>query len=141
MIRKVQWRAQQIVSGFKSPADDYLEGRLEVSDLLIVDPHSTFYFRMGSDAMNSFGLAQHDILIVDRSLKPVNGTIVIVAVAGELICRCISYKGKVACLFSDEGRIEANEDGFDIWGVVTASCKNVLPNALRKGRYANVCAL
>lgn len=141
MIRATDKRAQQIVSGFKSPADDYLEGRLDVNDLLVVDPHSTFYFKASCNAMASFNIVKGALLIVDRSLPAVDGAVVIACVGGELLCRgYLVAAGKVA-LVSDEGLVELGENGFEVWGVVMAVCNGLLPKKLRSGRYADVCAL
>ncbi len=143
MIRKVQQRAQQIVSGFKSPADDYLEGRLDISDVLVMDPQCTFYFRMEGNSMSNYQIPDQALLIVDRALKAVDGAIVIAAWQGELICRALHVKAdnRVA-LRANEETIESDiGTGLEIWGVITAVCYNVLPDVLRRGRYSRVCAL
>ncbi|RZL17576.1 MAG: hypothetical protein EOO89_07355 [Pedobacter sp.] len=141
MIRKVEQRAQQIVSGFKSPADDYLEGRLNISEMLVVDAHATFYFRMAGTSMSSYGIFKDAILIVDRSLKPVNEAVVIAPVGGELMCRCYIKNGSSATLISDRGTEELHGQPLEVWGVVLAVCHGLLPKGLKKGRYANVCAV
>lgn len=85
MIRKVQQRPQQIVSGFKSPADDYLEGRLDISEMLVVDPHCTFYFEMGTSCMSGYGIQEGALLVVDKSLHPISNSVVIASVQGVLL--------------------------------------------------------
>lgn len=142
MIRKVQQRAQQVISGFRSPADDYLEGRLDISDMLVVDPHCTFYFKMASNCMVSYGLQEGALLIVDKSLSPVGNSIVITTLQDELVCRSLEYEGKQPKLVCDHDEVKPSiETGLEIWGVVIAVCFGVLPKALRKGKYSHVCTL
>jgi DNA polymerase V len=142
MIRKVQQRAQQVISGFKSPADDYLEGRLDISDMLVVDPHCTFYFKMDTDCMVGYGIPEGALLIVDKSLKATANSIVIASVQGELLCRALEYYEKRPVLVCDTGRVSLDkESGFEVWGVVIAACFGVLPKELRRGRYSHVCTM
>lgn len=142
MIRKVQQRAQQVISGFKSPADDYLEGRLDISDMLVVDPHCTFYFKMDNSCMTGYGIPEGALLIVDKSLKATANSIVITFVQGELLCRALEYENEKPVLVCDTGKVQLDkESGFEVWGVVIAACYGVLPKELRRGRYSHVCTM
>lgn len=142
MIRKVQQRAQQIVSGFKSPADDYLEGRLDITDQLVVDPHCTFYFRMGSTNMLSYRIPEGAILVVDRSLTAADTAVVIASLEGELVCMTYRTSAFGIRLISDVREVVAREGiQIEVWGVVTAVCYGLLPEELRKGRYRYVCTV
>lgn len=143
MIRKVQQRAQQIISGFKSPADDYLEGRLDISDVLVMDPHCTFYFRMDGDSMSKFQIPDGSLLIVDRSLSAIDGAIVIACWQGQLVCRSLNISPSGAANLQSSNGIDtiAKDSNLEVWGVVIAVCYNVMPKGLIKGKYRNVCAL
>lgn len=142
MIRAFQQRAEQKVSGFQSPADDYLEGRLNISDVLVIDPECTFYFQMDSPAMKNHGLRSGDILIIDRSLRPVRDAIVVAFVNGCFYCRRYDMVNSKPILIGDEDTIETTDGQvLQIWGVVTAICRNTLPASLRKGKYRRVCTL
>lgn len=142
MIRKFQQRAEQEVSGFKSPADDYLEGRLNIVDMLVIDPECTFYFQMDSQAMKNYGLRSGDLLIIDKSVTAVHGAIVVAHVNGLFHCRAYELEGNRPVLKGDDDRIEStNGETLEIWGVVTAICRNALPKPLRKGDYKRVCTL
>ncbi len=142
MIRAFQQRAEQIISGFQSPAADYLEGRLNIADILVIDPHCTYYFRMDSDAMMNQGLRPGDILIIDKSLKPVHGAIVVAFVEGCFYCRSYNDNGVYPMLVGDTDTINATGDNvLQVWGVVTSICRNTLPKQLRKGKYKDVCTL
>lgn len=55
-----------MLSGFQSPAADYLEGRLNITDLLVIDPHCTYYFQMDCQATKNQGLRSGDLLIIDK---------------------------------------------------------------------------
>ena len=142
MIRKVQQRAQQIVSGFKSPADDYLEGRLDISDMLVVDPHCTFYFKMSSNCMSGYGIREGALLIVDKSIQPIANSIIITSLNSELICRSLQFENDVPLLVCDDSSVYVSKEvGLETWGVVIAVCFGVLPTALRRGRYSHVCTM
>jgi DNA polymerase V len=59
-----------VAAGFPSPADDHLDRDLDLHELLIQHPASTFYVRLSGDSMQGAGLYDGDILVVDRSLEP-----------------------------------------------------------------------
>ncbi|KLT63947.1 LexA family transcriptional regulator [Pedobacter sp. BMA] len=142
MIRSFEKRAEQKISGFQSPAADYLEGRLDIAEKLVVDPHTTFYFKMEGDAMRSFGIDAGDILVVDRSLKVCAGAVVIAFISGCFSCRMYMVIGGEAALRNDKGdTLEKDMSEISIWGVVTAICRGMLPAGLKQGRYRDVCTL
>jgi DNA polymerase V len=142
MIRSFEKRAEQKISGFQSPAADYLEGRLDLAEKLVIDPHSTFYFQMQGDAMKSFGIWDADLLVIDRSLKPHHGAIIIAFISGSFSCRLFLKENGSYLLTNDSGTLRETEPGLlQIWGVVTSVCRNVLPKTLRTGRYSDVCTL
>jgi DNA polymerase V len=116
-----------VPAGFPSPADDHLERDLDLHELLIQHPAATFYVRLAGDSMKDAGLYDGDILVVDRSVQPEHGHIVVAVLDGELT---------VKRLFRKDGKIElkpenamypaieiAAERDFLIWGVVTGSIR------------------
>ena len=142
MIRAFQERTEQKISGFQSPAADYLEGRLNIAEKLVVDPHATFYFKMEGGAMHSFGIDTGDILVVDRSLKACHGAVVIAFISGSFSCRMYMVSGGESALRNDSGDVlEKDMSEISIWGVVTAICRGMLPAGLKQGRYRDVCTL
>ena len=142
MIRSFEKRAEQKISGFQSPAADYLEGRLDIADKLVVDPHATFYFKMEGEAMRSFGIDAGDILVVDRSLMVSHGAVVIAFMSGSFSCRMCVLIGEETVLRNDSGDVfEKDMADVSIWGVVMAICRGMLPAGLKQGRYRDVCAL
>ncbi|WP_392560372.1 LexA family protein [Orbus mooreae] len=76
-------------AGFPSPADDYLEAKLDLTEHLVKHPSATYYIRAMGDSMVDYGIYSGDLLIVDRSLEPHVDDVVIVAIDGELTCKCL----------------------------------------------------
>jgi len=112
-----------VAAGFPSPADDYIEGKLDLNRHLIKHPAATFFVRVAGDSMIDAGIHPGDILIVDRSLEPADKKVVIAVINGELTVKRIRMKkGRIYLTPENENykpiEIE-NEMNFDIWGVVT----------------------
>jgi len=84
----------RVQAGFPSPADDYLEGSLDLNEHLIQHPAATFYCRVCGDSMTGVGIFDGDLLIVDRALTPRNGDVVLAALDGELTCKILDSKGR-----------------------------------------------
>jgi DNA polymerase V len=115
----------KVIAGFPSPADDYVEKSLDLNDLLIKRPAATFFVRVEGDSMLDAGIHPDDILVVDRSLSPDAGKIVVCALNGELTVKRLAREDQQWRL------VAANPDYPDIaihegletiiWGVVTAS--------------------
>ena len=70
-------------AGFPSPAEQYLEPPLDLNELLVKRPAATFFVRVEGDSMIGAGIRDKDLLVVDRSLTPANGDIIIASVDGE----------------------------------------------------------
>ena len=75
--------AGSVVAGFPSPAEQYLEPPLDLNELLVKRPAATYFVRVAGDSMIGRGIQDRDILVVDRSLTPAEGDVVIAAVDGE----------------------------------------------------------
>lgn len=115
--------SRKIETGFPSPAGDHLEKALRLEDLIIRRPTSTFYVRAEGNAMKTSGIYDGDILVVDRSLTPKNGSIIIAALGDEILIRKLIKKGKRVFLASGSIHhppISINEHTeWMIWGVTT----------------------
>ena len=72
-----------VVAGFPSPSEQYLEPTLDLNDYLIRHPAATFFVRVDGDSMKDAGIFEDDLLVVDRSLQPANGDIIVAAVDGD----------------------------------------------------------
>jgi DNA polymerase V len=142
MIRAFQQTTEQKISGFQSPADDYLESRLNITEVLVIDPECTFYFLMDSNSMRNQGILSGDILVIDKSLKAVNDALVVAFVNNCFYCRRLDNSQKKPVLRGDDDVIETTDGQvLQVWGVVTSICRNTLPLTLRKGKYRRVCTL
>ena len=73
-----------VSAGFPSPADDYLEGSLDLNEHLIREPAATFFVRAKGDSMIGSGIHDGDLLVVDRSAEAKNGNVIIAVINGEL---------------------------------------------------------
>jgi DNA polymerase V len=113
----------KVSAGFPSPADDYIEKSLDLNELLIQKPAATFFVRAEGDSMLGAGIHPNDILVVDRSLDPLSGKVVICAINGELtVKRLKKHSGMIVLvaenpLYADI--IINSETDLVIWGVVT----------------------
>lgn len=113
-----------VSAGFPSPASDYISQQLDLNDLLIKNPAATFFVRVAGDSMTGVGINDNDILVVDRSLEPVHGKIIIAAINGELTVKRL-IKTDTSCRLVAENPnyppIEVTEDlSCVVWGVVTS---------------------
>ena len=127
-LHEVPMYSNKVAAGFPSPADDYLEDKIDLNQYLVKHPASTFLVRASGESMINAGIFPDDILVVDRSLKAEDGKVVIAVVDNELTVKRYRKKGRKIIL-------EPENDAFDpivipqaseafVWGVVT----NVIHN-------------
>ena len=113
-----------VAAGFPSPADDHLEGTLDLNEHLIQRPAATFFVRVSGDLMIKAGIHEDDILVVDRSIEPRHGKIVIAAVDGQLTVKRLHRKSGQTLLMPENDAylpIKVRDDNdMVIWGVVTS---------------------
>ncbi len=112
-----------VSAGFPSPAEDYMEGKLDLNKHLIKHPAATFFVKVTGNSMIDAGIHTGDILIVDRSIEPANKNVVIAIVNGDLTVKRIRVtKDKIFLMSENKDykplQIEA-EMSFEVWGVVT----------------------
>ncbi|MEM6613181.1 MAG: translesion error-prone DNA polymerase V autoproteolytic subunit [Cyanobacteria bacterium P01_C01_bin.72] len=113
-----------IAAGFPSPADEFLEGKLDLNQHLISNPLATYFVRVSGDSMLGAGIHPGDLLIVDRSLEARDGKIIIAVVNGELLVKRLKLEGMQPYLVAenpDYPQLKITEAmEFQIWGVVTS---------------------
>jgi len=112
-----------VQAGFPSPADDHIEGKLDLNKYLIKHPTATFFVRAAGDSMVNAGIHSGDILVVDRSVEAKHGKIVIAAVDGQLTVKRLHKSKKDTYLMPENDdfepiKFEENNEVV-IWGVVT----------------------
>jgi DNA polymerase V len=111
--------------GFAGSYDDQLSGRLDLNQLLIKHPSSTYFMRVEGDGLVAEGTQDGDLVIVDRGLTPKSSDLVIAVVDGALLLRQLKMDGDDRCLISDDGAITPLTEGqsIEVWGVVTTSVR------------------
>jgi len=113
----------KVAAGFPSPADDYVEKSLDLNELLVQRPAATFFVRAQGESMLGAGIHPNDILVVDRSIEPVPGKIVICALNGELTVKRLERQNQQWHLKAENpaySDIVIHEElDMVIWGVVT----------------------
>lgn len=114
---------EHISAGFPSPAEDYIENSLDLNELMIKHPASTFFVRVQGNSMREAGIFSGDILVVDRSLEATNGKIIVAIVNGEFtVKRLVLESNRVLLMPANAAYpiIHVNPDfDFQVWGVVT----------------------
>ena len=114
----------KVGAGFPSPATDYVKDDIDLNTHLIKNIPSTFLIRVQGKSMNSVGIHNNDLLIVDRSLNPKNFSTVIANVNEELVVKTFIKEKDESFLTSgskklkDKINLTENPEIF-IWGVVT----------------------
>lgn len=111
-----------VPAGFPSPAADYEETAINLAELLIEHEAATYIMRASGDSMREAGIFDKDLLVVDRAVKPENGSIVAASLNGEFTLKRLRLaKGRVflEAANPDYPSIEITEDAeFVIFGVV-----------------------
>jgi DNA polymerase V len=110
-------------TGFSSAGEDFRGRRLDLNDLLVPRPASTFFLRAEEETELGGGIRAGDILVTDRSLDPdlVGGSLVVAVVHGEMLLRLV-YRRRGRLWFvsgGPESAVEVTEESdFQVWGVV-----------------------
>lgn len=112
-----------LAAGFPSPADDYLEDRVDLNRELVRNPAATFLARVRGDSMRDAGLQDGDLILIDRSRSPRAGSMVLAWMEDGFTVKHLALRGDRAFLRAanpDFPDLEYREDGgTHIWGVVT----------------------
>nr|WP_237673548.1 translesion error-prone DNA polymerase V autoproteolytic subunit [Halomonas profundi] len=117
-------------AGFPSPADDYVEAELDLVAHLIQHPSATYFVRAKGSSMVEDGIFDNDLLIVDRSITPRPGHIVIMCVDGDLTCKRLSIIGDrpyLTTLDPSFKPIPLTGHDCQAWGVVTHNIHTLAP--------------
>lgn len=113
---------EAVAAGFPSPAEEYLEKSLDLNELVAPRPEATYFVRVSGDSMIGAGIHHDDILVVDRSLSPRPGNVVIACVEGEFTVKRLQRAGNNMELAPENPEYVpitlTPETDFTIWGVV-----------------------
>jgi DNA polymerase V len=119
----VSFAESLISAGFPSSAENFLEKTLDLHELLVTHPASTFFIRVHGDSMIDAGILSGDILIVDRSLSVSNNRIIVARINDEFVVKRIIFKQDAIILAAENAHyppIHINGDiDFEVWGIVT----------------------
>ncbi len=117
--------SSSVSAGFPSPADDYVEDNIDLNEYLIKNPFSTFFLRVKGDSMVDSGIQNDDLIVVDKSLTPKLGSIVIAMIDGEFTVKRLARKNDELYLKSENHDYPdlsfKNHYDIQIWGVVIYS--------------------
>jgi DNA polymerase V len=112
-----------VQAGFPSPADDYIEKKLDLNELVIQKPAATFFVRVEGESMQDANIFSGDVLVVDRSLEAKSGDVVVAVLNGEFTVKRLVVQGQKVWLQPENPRfakmaVDGGSD-FQVWGVVT----------------------
>ena len=123
-----------ISAGFPSPAEPHLDKTLDLHELMVENPSSTFFVRVSGDSMIGAGIQNNDILVVDRSREVHHNDIVVAILFGEFTVKRWIQKKSHAFLQAENplyDPIEITKDSdFEIWGVVTYAIHTLQPSSV-----------
>ena len=123
--------APGVKAGFPSPAEDYLHESLDFNRDLIRHPEATFYGRVAGDSMQDAGICEGDIAVIDRSVEPQDGDVIVAYINGEFTIKFLDLTHRKdgyielrpANMKYSPIRIDEN-DSFEVWGVVVWTIKS-----------------
>jgi DNA polymerase V len=122
--------AQAVKAGFPSPAEDYMGETLDFNRDLIRNPEATFYALVEGDSMMDVGICKGDIAVIDRSIEPQHGDVVVGAIDREFTVKFLDLTHKAEGWIELRAankkfspfRIDETTD-FRLWGVVIYTIK------------------
>ena len=118
-----------IRAGFPSPAEDFTEPTLDLNRYVIKNPASTFYARITGNSMQDASIQDGDIVVIDKSLEPSDGSIAVCYIDGEFTLKRIRIETDRVWLMpanADFKPIEVTaENHFVVWGIVTFVIKKI----------------
>ena len=124
---RVPLLGQRLCAGFPSPADDFLEGAIELPRWLVPNPPATFLWQISGESMRGAGIFDRDLACVDRSLKAAHDCVVVAVVNGQMSIKRLVIEGNRARLAFDNPDLPAfaveDLEEAAIWGVVRFSIR------------------
>src|SRR5262249_15565143 len=112
-----------VSAGDPSPADEYLDGPLDLNQHLITHPTATFFVRVAGDSMQEAEIHAGDILVVDRALTPRDGSGIIAVVNGDLTVKRLAKRRGRLVLMPENPHYPplpiTETTAFEVWGVAT----------------------
>jgi len=122
-IARIPFVTAKVDAGFPSPADDHLEGHINLHEELIRNPASSFMLRVKGESMREAGIKTGDVLLIDRSITPVDRHTVVAMIDGEFTVK--RFRKKAGKVFLEAANTEfppiqlGEDQELVVWGVVT----------------------
>ena len=119
-----------IKPGFPSPAADFEENKISLDKIVVKNKETTFYAKASGNSMTGAGIDDGDILVIDRSIEPINNKIAVCLIDGEFTVKRIKIEGEQVFLMPENSnykpiKIELHNE-FVVWGIVTYVIKKML---------------
>lgn len=143
MLRIKKQATKRDVLGFRLPMLTHEEPTLDITDITIIDADNTFFMRMGSEAMTGYQIGENHVLVIDRTLTPVTGSIVVFFHEGYFYTREYHPEKNKLVLKANtpaESIVIEDTQNWTCFGVVTLTLNPVIQPQHRVGRYSFVCA-
>ena len=127
--KKMHWVQEGISAGFPSPADDFKELRISIDQEVVSNEAATFYARVSGESMQGAGLDDGDLLVIDRSLEPIDNKIAVCFIDGEFTVKRLKVTKDEVLLIPENPKYQSikvtEENELIIWGVVTYVVKKL----------------
>lgn len=125
-----QFVTSGIKAGFPSPAADFEENKISLDKIVVKNKETTFYAKASGNSMTGAGIDDGDILVIDRSIEPINNKIAVCLIDGEFTVKRIKIEGEQVFLMPENSnykpiKIELHNE-FVVWGIVTYVIKKML---------------
>lgn len=118
----------RVPAGFPSPAADHIEAQISLDEVLNIRAPHVYLVSLTGESMQGAGIYEGDLAIVDRSIEPAHGHIVIALLNNEPVCKRLSLRGSDVILMSENPkyppRYVLEGDELAIWGVITSSVRS-----------------
>jgi DNA polymerase V len=118
----------KVPAGFPSPAADHIEKHISLDELFDIRAPHVYLVKIEGDSMQGAGIYSGDLVVVDRSVDPATGDIVIAALNTEPLCKRLHLRENSVILLSENSRYPARHvmegDELLIWGVVKYSVRD-----------------
>ena len=127
--KKMHWVQEGISAGFPSPADDFKELRISIDQEVVSNEEATFYARVSGESMQGAGLDDGDLLVIDRSLEPIDNKIAVCFIDVEFTVNRRNFTKDEVLLIPENPKYQSikvtEENELIIWGVVTYVVKKL----------------
>ncbi len=118
----------QVPAGFPSPAADHIEAHISLDEVLNIRAPHVYLVKITGESMQGAGIFEGDLAVVDRSLEPVHGHIVVALLNNDPLCKRLCIRGKDVILLSENPkyppRYVLEGDELAIWGVIIGSVRS-----------------